>query len=45
MEANGEAWAIDPATYICNGAMKIKEWVPGSHILMERMRITGMQTP
>ena len=36
VEANGEAWAIDPATYICNGAMKIKEWVPGSHILMEK---------
>ena len=24
------------ATYICNGSMKIKEWVPGSHILMEK---------
>ena len=36
VEANGEAWAIDPATYICNGAMKIKEWVPGFHILMEK---------
>ena len=36
VEANGESWAIDPATYVCNGAMKIKEWVPGSHILMEK---------
>ncbi len=36
IEANGESWAIDPATYVCNGSMKIKEWVPGSHILMER---------
>lgn len=36
IEANGESWAIDPATYVCNGAMKIKEWVPGSHILMEK---------
>ena len=36
IEANGESWAIDPATYVCNGPMKIKEWVPGSHILMEK---------
>lgn len=36
IEANDEAWAIDPATYICNGAMNIKEWVPGSHILLEK---------
>ena len=36
VEANGESWAIDPATYVCNGPMKIKEWVPGSHILMEK---------
>ena len=36
IEANGESWAIDPATYVCNGSMKIKEWVPGSHILMEK---------
>ena len=36
IEANDESWAIDPATYVCNGPMKIKEWVPGSHILMER---------
>ena len=36
IEANGESWAIDPSTYICNGSMKIKEWVPGSHILMEK---------
>ena len=36
IEANGESWAIAPATYVCNGSMKIKEWVPGSHILMEK---------
>ncbi len=36
VEANGESWAIDPATYVCNGPMKIKEWVPGFHILMEK---------
>ena len=36
VEANGESWAIDPATYVCNGPMKIKEWVPGSRILMEK---------
>ena len=27
IEANGESWAIDPSTYICNGSMKIKEYV------------------
>ena len=36
IDANGEAWAVDPSTYVCNGPMKIKEWVPGSHILMEK---------
>ena len=36
VETNGEKWAVDPSTYICNGSMKIKEWVPGSHILMEK---------
>ena len=36
VEANGEAWAVDPSTYVSNGPMKIKEWVPGSHILVEK---------
>ena len=36
VEKNGESWAVDPSTYVCNGPMKIKEWVPGAHILMEK---------
>lgn len=36
VEANGDAWAIDPATYICNGPYRMKEWVPGSYILYEK---------
>src|SRR5690606_307596 len=32
----GEAWAIDPKTYIGNGPYKMAEWVPGSHILYEK---------
>ena len=34
VEANGEAWAVDAATYIGNGPYKIAEWVPSSHITM-----------
>ncbi len=36
VEANGEAWAIKPETYICNGPYYIKEWVSGSHILFAK---------
>lgn len=32
VEANGDAWATDPKTYIGNGPYKMTEWVPGSHI-------------
>lgn len=32
IEANGDAWATDPKTYIGNGPYKMTEWVPGSHI-------------
>ncbi|HEX2945133.1 MAG TPA: peptide ABC transporter substrate-binding protein [Clostridia bacterium] len=32
IEANGDAWATDPKTYIGNGPYKMSEWVPGSHI-------------
>ena len=35
VEANGDAWAVDPATYISNGPFMITEWVPGSYILTE----------
>ena len=36
IEANGDAWAIDPATYISNGCFYISEWVPGSHIIFSK---------
>jgi oligopeptide transport system substrate-binding protein len=31
--ANGEAWATKVETYIGNGPYKMKEWVPGSHMI------------
>ncbi len=33
VEANGDAWAVKPETYISNGPFMITEWVPGSHIV------------
>ena len=36
IEANGEAWATNPATYVGNGPYKMIEWVPGSHIVYEK---------
>lgn len=36
IEANGDKWATDPESYICNGAFYISEWVPGSHIVMSK---------
>ena len=33
VEANGDAWATDPATYVCNGPYMITEWVPGERIV------------
>lgn len=36
IEANGDAWATKPETYICNGPFYIKEWVSGSHILFAK---------
>lgn len=32
----GDKWATSPETYISNGAVRMKEWVPGSHILFEK---------
>ena len=32
VEANGDAWAVDPSTYVSSGAFMMTEWVPGSHI-------------
>ncbi len=36
IEANGDAWATKPETYICNGAFYIAEWVPSSYILFKK---------
>lgn len=36
VEANGDAWATQPETYITNGAFYISEWVPDSHILFSK---------
>ena len=36
VEANGDAWAIDPSTYVSNGPFYVTEWVPGSHIIMSK---------
>lgn len=33
VEANGDSWATEPATYVCNGPYKIKEWTPGERIV------------
>lgn len=33
---NGEQWALSPDTYVGNGPYRLKEWVPDSHILMEK---------
>ncbi len=33
VETNGDAWATDPATYVCNGPYMIKEWTPGEKIV------------
>lgn len=36
IEANGDAWATAPETYISNGAFYMTEWVPGSHITFSK---------
>ena len=36
VEANGDAWATKPETYVCNGPYMIKEWVPGERIVCEK---------
>ncbi len=33
VDANGDAWATKPETYICNGPYMITEWVPGERIV------------
>ncbi len=36
IEANSESWAINPETYISNGAFMITEYVPDQHIVMTK---------
>ena len=36
VEANGDAWAIEPETYVSNGPFYVTEWEPGSHITMSK---------
>jgi ABC-type oligopeptide transport system substrate-binding subunit len=36
IEANGDAWATDPATYICNGPYMIKDWVPSERLVLAK---------
>lgn len=36
IEANGDAWATAPETYVSNGSFYITEWVPDSHITMSK---------
>ncbi len=36
VEANGDAWAIAPETYVSNGPFYMTEWVEGSHILFSK---------
>lgn len=34
IDANGDAWATAPETYVSNGPFVMSEWVQGSHITM-----------
>lgn len=36
VEANGDAWAVNPETYICNGPYMITEWVPSERIVVSK---------
>ncbi|MCI9508770.1 MAG: peptide ABC transporter substrate-binding protein [Angelakisella sp.] len=36
VEANGDAWATKPETYICNGPYMIAEWTPGERIVCKK---------
>lgn len=33
VQANGDAWAVKPETFVSNGPFMITEWVPGSYIM------------
>lgn len=34
IEANGDAWAINPETYLCNGAFVLQSWTADEEIVM-----------
>ena len=36
VEANGDAWATKPETYICNGPYTIEKWTPGERIVCKK---------
>ena len=36
IEANGDQWTFDPATYITNGSYKMQAWNHNSEIIMEK---------
>lgn len=36
VEANGDAWATVPETYVCNGPYMITEWVPSERIVVAK---------
>lgn len=36
IEKNGDAWATDPKSYVCNGPFYISEWVPSSYIIFKK---------
>lgn len=34
--ANGDAWAVKPETYVCNGPYMISEWTPNERIVCKK---------
>ena len=36
LDANGEAWSLDPSTYISNGAYQMSEYVDGDYISLKK---------
>ncbi len=36
VEANGDAWATKPETYVCNGPYMIEKWTPGERIVCKK---------
>lgn len=36
VEANGDSWATEAATYVCNGPYMIESWTPGERIVCKK---------